>query len=169
MGHTEILFLNAPVSRTVSADRGEGYRSALKQAGLQPKPDLMLHKPLKGESAHAFGYESALAKLTASPDITAVIADTDMMALGVYKAAEQLGLRIPEQLSVFAFSDDTVLSPEFTPPLTGVRLHADRLGVEALKLLLEQLSAAQKSAKRVLVPTELVIRGSCAAPGARGR
>ncbi|WP_219837128.1 LacI family DNA-binding transcriptional regulator [Paenibacillus sp. R14(2021)] len=168
LGHTEILFLNAPASRTVSADRGEGYRRAFKQAGLQPKPDLMMHKPLKGETAFAFGYDSALAKLAVSPDITAVIADTDMMALGVYKAAEQLGRRIPEQLSVFAFSDDTVLSPEFSPPLTGVRLHADRLGVEALKLLLEQLNAPQKSAKRVLVPTELVIRGSCAAPGPCG-
>ncbi|MBM7567801.1 LacI family DNA-binding transcriptional regulator [Paenibacillus sacheonensis] len=168
LGHTEILFLNAPVSRTVSEDRGAGYRNALALAGLRPKPELMMHKPLRGETAHAFGYEAALAKLIASPDITAVIADTDMMALGVYKAAERLGLRIPEQLSVFAFSDDSVLSPEFSPPLTGTRLHADRLGAEALQLLLEQLNAAQKSAKRVLVPTELVIRGSCAAPAARG-
>ncbi|WP_336773231.1 LacI family DNA-binding transcriptional regulator [Paenibacillus sp. MMO-58] len=167
LGHTEILFLNAPKSRTVSEDRSAGYKAAFKQAGIQPKPELILHKPLRGETAHAFGYEAALAKLTALPDITAVIADTDMMALGVYKAAEQLGLRIPEQLSVFAFSDDTVLSPELSPPLTGVRLHADRLGVEALRLLLEQLNATQKSAKRVLVPTELAIRGSCAAPGAR--
>ncbi|WP_435171829.1 LacI family DNA-binding transcriptional regulator [Paenibacillus glycanilyticus] len=169
LGHTEILFLNAPISRTVSEDRSVGYKAAFKHAGMQPKPELILHKPLKGETAHAFGYESALAKLTASPGITAVIADTDMMALGVYKAAEQLGLRIPEQLSVFAFSDDTVLSPELSPPLTGVRLHADRLGIEALRLLLEQLNATQKSAKRVLVPTELAIRGSCAAPGARSK
>ncbi|MBO7748592.1 LacI family DNA-binding transcriptional regulator [Paenibacillus sp. MWE-103] len=166
LGHRDILFLNAPSGSTVSADRGAGYAAAFWQAGLEPKPGRMLHKPLQGLSSHAFGYESAFAALSASPDVTAVIADTDTMALGVYKAAERLGLRIPEQLSVFAFSDDSVLSPEFSPPLTGVRLHADRLGAEATRLLLEQIGAAEKSAKRVLVPTELVIRGSVAPPAA---
>ncbi|SFD80175.1 DNA-binding transcriptional regulator, LacI/PurR family [Paenibacillus catalpae] len=164
LGHRDILFLNAPAGSTVSADRGAGYAAAFWQAGLEPKSGRMLYKPLQDSPSHAFGYESALAALAASPDVTAVIADTDTMALGVYKAAEQLGLRIPEQLSVFAFSDDSVLSPEFSPPLTGVRLHADRLGAEATRLLLEQLGTAEKSVKRVLVPSELVIRGSCAPP-----
>ena len=164
LGHKNILFLNAPVGRTVSDDRGAGYIAAHKQAGIVHKPELLLHKPKSNMSSHSFGYESALKQLKDLPDITAVIVDTDTMALGVYKAAELLGLRIPDQLSVFAFSDNSVLSPEFSPPLTGVKLHADRLGSEALHLLLEQMSAAEKSAKRVLVPTELIIRGSCAAP-----
>ncbi|QHW31992.1 LacI family transcriptional regulator [Paenibacillus rhizovicinus] len=164
LGHTEILFLNAMAGTTVSDDRGNGYLAAFKRAGRVSKPELMLNKPPEDTPSHGFGYHAALAKLTALPAITAIIVDTDMMALGVYKAAEQLGLRIPEQLSVIAFSDNSVLSAEFHPPLTGVRLYADRLGTEALQLLLEQMQAEGKSAKRVLVPAELVVRGSCASP-----
>ncbi|REE92826.1 DNA-binding LacI/PurR family transcriptional regulator [Paenibacillus taihuensis] len=134
------------------------------KAGLVPKKELLVCKPQQEAPSHSFGYRSALEMLTASPQITAIIVDTDMMALGVYKAAEQLGLSIPEQLSVIAFSDNSVLSPEFTPPLSGVRLNADRLGTEAIQLLLEQMNASEKSAKRVLIPAELVIRGSCAVP-----
>lgn len=138
--------------------------AAHKKAGLLPKPELLVCKPPQEVPSHSFGYQAAMEMLAASPQITAIIVDTDMMALGVYKAAEQLGLNIPEQLSVIAFSDNSVLSPEFMPPLTGVRLNADRLGAEAIELLLDRMNASEKSAKRVLIPAELVIRGSCTAP-----
>ncbi|GGD95823.1 LacI family DNA-binding transcriptional regulator [Paenibacillus nasutitermitis] len=159
--HRNILFLNAAAGRTVAGDRELGYKSAFRSKGLTPDPRMMLHIPVPGPASYEFGYQTALAMLKEFPSITAVIADTDTMALGVYKAAEKLNLRIPEELSVFAFSDDSVFSPQFSPPLTGVRLHSEQLGLEAARLLVEQLKVPSKTAKRVLVPTELVIRGSC--------
>ncbi|MBW7456324.1 LacI family DNA-binding transcriptional regulator [Paenibacillus sepulcri] len=163
MEHQDILFLNAAPGRTVAEDREFGYRSAFRTKGLTPEPRLLLNIPVPGPTSYEFGYRMTLAKLKEFPSITAVIADTDVMALGVYKAAEKLNLRIPEDLSVLAFSDDSVFSPEFSPPLTGARLHSEQLGIEAARLLIEQLTKPTKTAKRVLVPTELILRGSCAA------
>ncbi|AJY73492.1 LacI family DNA-binding transcriptional regulator [Paenibacillus beijingensis] len=164
LGHRRILFLNAPEGRTVAEDRGLGFLRAFQDAGLATSPEWIVHKPDQISSSYSFGYETTLSMLKANPDITAVIADTDTMALGIYKAAEKLNLRIPEQLSVFAFSDDSVFSPEFNPPLTGVRLNAEQLGEEAAAMLIEQLASKSRTAKRTLVPAELVMRGSCSKP-----
>ena len=167
LGHRDIMFLNAPTGRTVTQDRGSGYMAAYSGKGLAPRDGLHLHIPESGISSYSFGYETALCMLRKSPSITAVIADSDTMALGVYKAAEKLSLRIPEDISVFAFSDDSVFSPEFSPPLTGVRLNSEQLGLEAARILIDQLTASAKqgtkTARRTLVPTELALRGSCAA------
>lgn len=164
LGHRRILFLNAPVNRTVAVDRGQGYLNAFEQAGITPPKDMIVHKPDGGTSSLTFGCNAVLAQLRADLSITAVIADTDSMALGVYQAAEQLGLRIPEQLSVLSFAYDSPLAQEFSPPLTGVRLHADQLGQESMLLLLEQLESGKRLAKRTLIPAEIVVRGSCAPP-----
>ncbi|MBB6731724.1 LacI family DNA-binding transcriptional regulator [Cohnella zeiphila] len=164
LGHRHFLFLNAPKFRTVADDRSRGFLSAIREAGLPPSSYHLKYKPDPDNPSFDFGYEMTLATLTERPDITAVIADTDTMALGVYKAAEALGLAIPDKLSVFAFSDDSVFSPEFTPPLTGVRLHAERLGREAAELLLELIDGGARTLKRTIVPTDMVIRSSCAEP-----
>ncbi|QGG57018.1 LacI family DNA-binding transcriptional regulator [Paenibacillus sp. B01] len=164
LGHRDILFLNAPELRTVAEDRAHGYREAYRKAGLEPPPQRLLHKPERGLSSHQFGFDAASAMLERHPAITAVIADNEMMALGVYKAAESLGLSIPGELSVFAFSDDAVLFPELSPPLAGVRQHAEQLGMEAAAMLIEQLRSGNSAARRTLVPAELVPRASCSAP-----
>lgn len=164
LGHQRILFLNAPANRTVAVDRGQGYLNAFEQAGLTPPREMIVHKPDGITSSVTFGCETVLTELRANPGITAVLADTDSMALGAYQAAEQLGLSIPEQLSVLSFAYDGPLAQEFSPPLTGVRLHADQLGQESMLLLLEQLETGKRLAKRTLIPADIVVRGSCASP-----
>jgi DNA-binding LacI/PurR family transcriptional regulator len=165
LGHKRILFLNASQGKTVSSDRGCGYRRSLEGAGLPFDPQLLIYKDPEMTSS-AFGYSASKEILTKHPDITAIITDTDKMALGVYRAAAELGIAIPGQLSIAAFSDDSVFAPEFKPPLTGVKLFSEDLGREAAKLLIEQCSSEQRTVKRILIPTEMVERGSCAeAPG----
>ncbi|MRN53900.1 LacI family DNA-binding transcriptional regulator [Paenibacillus monticola] len=164
LGHRNFLFLNAPKDRTVAVDRARGFLAAVQEAGLPQSSYRIVYKPDPDNSSLDFGYETTLKALQANQAITAIIADTDTMALGVYKAAESLRINIPSQLSVFAFSDDSVFSPEFTPPLTGVRLHAERLGREAAVMLIEQMTGNVNTVKRTIVPTDMVIRSSCAAP-----
>ncbi|MBB6671338.1 LacI family DNA-binding transcriptional regulator [Cohnella nanjingensis] len=164
LGHRSFLFLNAPAHRTVADDRARGFLAAASAAGIPEASRRIVYKPDADSSSLDFGYETTLRALREEPDISAVIADTDTMALGAYKAAESLGIRIPDALSVLAFSDDSVFSPEFAPPLTGVRLHAERLGREAALLLLERMREDDKTVKRTIVPTDMVIRSSCAAP-----
>ncbi|KHL94867.1 LacI family transcriptional regulator [Paenibacillus sp. IHB B 3415] len=164
LGHRNFLFLNAPADRTVAVDRASGFLAAIQKAGLPESSYKIIFKPDPDNSSLDFGYKTTLEELQANQAITAVISDTDTMALGVYKAAEALSISIPGQLSVFAFSDDSIFSPEFAPPLTGVRLHAERLGREAATMLIEQMSGSLKTVKRTIVPTDMVIRSSCAAP-----
>ncbi|MCC3376512.1 LacI family DNA-binding transcriptional regulator [Cohnella sp. REN36] len=164
LGHRSFLFLNAPAHRTVADDRARGFLAATGEAGVPEASRRIVYKPDTDGSSRDFGYETTLRAIRESPDITAVIADTDTMALGAYKAAETLGIRIPDALSVLAFSEDSVFAPEFAPPLTGVRLHAERLGREAALLLLERMRHDDKTVKRTLVPTDMVIRSSCAMP-----
>lgn len=160
LGHQHILFLNGHENRTVSVDRSIGFMNAFTERGLQAPAGSMVYKP-EAQGSQAYGYEAALTRLRQQPEITAVITDTESMALGVYKAAEQLGLQIPQQLSVLCFGYEGTLAQEFNPPLTGVSLHADKLGNEAILLLLEQLASEKKLAKRTIIPAELVVRGSC--------
>lgn len=162
LGHRDILFLNAPAHRTVTEDREYGFHQAFREAGFEPPTDRVVYKPDSNASSVSFGYETALAMLRSDPKLTAVVADSDKMALGVYQAAQALNLRIPDDLSVFAFSEDSVFSQEFTPPLTGIRLYPERLGEEAAKLLIEQLQMKSKVSKRTLIASEPIYRGSCA-------
>ncbi|MFK7693659.1 LacI family DNA-binding transcriptional regulator [Paenibacillus sp. HJGM_3] len=159
-GHKRIMLLNASKGKTVSTDRGLGYRQALESAGQTFDPALLVYKDPNTPSAE-YGYDVTKKMLKKHPDITAIIADTDKMALGVYRAAAELGLSIPGDLSVIAFSDESVFSADFVPQLTGVKLSAEQLGHEAAKLLINQCATGHRSVQRVLIQTELVERGSC--------
>lgn len=160
MGHKRILFLNASFGKTVSVDRALGYKQALEQGEVPFDPSLLVHKD-KSTTSSAFGYAHTIQMLKQHPDITAIIADTDKMALGVYKAVSETGKSIPGDLSVLAFSDESVFASEFIPPLTGVNLFGEELGREAAKLLIERCGSDQLSVRRALIPTELIERGSC--------
>ncbi len=90
---------------------------------------------------------------------TAIITDTDTVAVGVIKALRELELRIPEDISVVALSDD--LAYDIDPPLTTISLFPERLGREAVKLLLEQIKQINHlSNTRVIVPAHINERAS---------
>lgn len=161
LGHTHIAFLNTQKERTVAQDRELGFIRAFQKAEVTIEPKFIVYKDGKLTST-AYGFQMTKRLLTSYPQITAIITDTDKVALGVYQAAEELKLQIPEDLSVFAFSDDSIYAPEFKPPLTGVRLNGEVLGSEAAKLLIEQLREPNPIVKRILIPASLVFRESCA-------
>jgi DNA-binding LacI/PurR family transcriptional regulator len=162
LDHKNILFLNAPKFRTVSRDREQGYKAGFKRYDIPFRPEFLM--AVNGSIVSVdFGYQTAKQMLTSYPEITAMITDTDKMALGVYRAAAELGYKIPEDLSVVGFSDDSVYSPELAPSLTSVRLNGEILGREAAKLLIEQLQTSEMFSKRVVVPTKFIKRESCTA------
>ncbi|WP_257962550.1 LacI family DNA-binding transcriptional regulator [Bacillus sp. UMB0893] len=159
LGHKEILFLNAPKHRTVSEDREAGYKRAFIANNIPHSAELIVHKKASMTSVE-FGHTETVKMLKQNPNITAIIADNDKMALGVYRAAEDLQLSIPNDLSVIAFSDDSIFAPEFDPPLSSVKLNSELLGREAAKLLIEQIQAKDWLIKRIVIPAELIHRGS---------
>jgi DNA-binding LacI/PurR family transcriptional regulator len=98
--------------------------------------------------------------LQRDPPPTAILAMSDDIAAGVVRVADELGVAIPEQLSVVGF-DDTAVASGLVPPLTTVRQDHATKGRLAARMLLGQVEA-----KRVRLPVKLVIRGSTAPPPA---
>jgi DNA-binding LacI/PurR family transcriptional regulator len=106
--------------------------------------------------------DAALELLRGRDRPTAIFADDDLMACGVYLAARELGLAIPGDLSVIGF-DDIDLARVLAPPLTTVAADAERLGAAAFESLYTVLTGGEPARERVL-PVELVVRGSTAPP-----
>lgn len=158
LGHTRIghLAADAPAEQTFLL-RAEGRRDALRAAGL-PTDAHVAATAISFAAARA----AMLTLLDADPAPTGVVCDDDIIAGGVYLAARERGLRIPEDLSVVGF-DDLDHAVVLDPPLTTMRADADRLGETAFELLAEQLGNRVAS-RRVVQPVTLVVRGSTASP-----
>jgi DNA-binding LacI/PurR family transcriptional regulator len=162
LGHRKMLFLNAPKHRTVAQDREAGFRKAYELAGIPIEPKLLLNKDDHPNSSFLYSHQMAKRMILSDPGITAIVVDTDKMALGVYLAATELNLNIPEDLSVIAFSVEKGNSAEFQPPLSCMKLNGELLGREAAKLLLHQCVDPSPMVRRIMIPSELIHRESCA-------
>lgn len=166
LGHRRILFLNAPSNRTVAQDREHGYRIAFEERQIPIDPKLTVNKLVSPFSSIDYGYEQLKKVYAGKASITAVITDTDKVAMGVYQAAAELKLNIPRDLSVFAFSEEPSYASVFQPALSSVKLNGELLGGEATKLLIEQCQTRTSIVKRIVVPSDIQMRESCAmAPG----
>jgi LacI family transcriptional regulator len=158
-GHTRIAAIGGPEGYLCSRARIDGYRSALERAGLRYDPALVRHGDFQHEGGFRCGGE--LLDLTDRP--TAIFAGSDQQALGVYEAARQRGLRIPEDLSVVGF-DDLPVCQWLSPPLTTVRQPLAEMGRTAADMLGTVIEGIQLPSRRVELATELLVRGSTAPP-----
>nr|MBA2511480.1 substrate-binding domain-containing protein [Rubrobacteraceae bacterium] len=135
----------------------EGYKEALKAANLKPAPSLGAHSIELGE-------EAAKSVLDAPDRPTALFAANILTALGALRAIEHLGLRIPEDVALIGF-DDFELAPVLRPRFTLVRQPAAELGRRAAEMLFDRLEGrGRPEPRRLVLPTELVVRESCGCP-----
>lgn len=135
-GHTRIGFA-APLE-DVPATRGRrrGYERALTEAGLAVDPTLIA----TGASEAWGGYDAARTLLDRAERPTAIFSYNDRMAMGVYRAAGELGLRIPEDLSVVGFDDQDPIAASLYPGLTTIALPHYEMGAWAVDTLAARLS-----------------------------
>ncbi|MEV6345129.1 LacI family DNA-binding transcriptional regulator [Actinoplanes sp. NPDC051851] len=142
-----------------STQRRLGWADVLAPAGIHPPT---IREPFERVDA----IRADARELLATPDRpTAVLCFSDVTAVGVYQAAEDLGLRIPDDLSVTGFDDGPVAS-QLRPCLTTVRQDVEAKGRAAATALRSALQGGQTTATRTLLPTTLVIRESTGpAPG----
>lgn len=163
-GHTSILFLNSSLDMTVSFDREKGVAKAFAEKNVYfDKKFIKNYSRTIFASPTEYGYSSLLSTYNAM-QFTAIITDTDRVALGVLRAAREIGIEIPDQLSVVALSNDAVLAQETTPKLTAVELFAETLGVEAAKILLKKINDMSIIDQKI-VEANLIIRKSCKVRG----
>jgi DNA-binding LacI/PurR family transcriptional regulator len=142
----------------VIRERLAGYRVEVEAAGLDWSAVPVEERSPYGQEA---GRRAAAALLDRAQRPTALLAMSDELAFGAIRAAEERGLAVPGQLSVVGF-DDTPAAAQARPPLTTIRQPHRRKGALAAELLLEP--PARPGAH--VLPTELVVRGSTAAPAA---
>ena len=104
------------------------------------------------------GYAATQRLLPTGPD--AVFVASDMMALGTLRALRGAGRRVPEDVAVVGFGD-MPFAEHSEPPLTTMRQPVQRTGIVAAETLLDQIGNPEAQPRRILMPTELIIRASC--------
>ncbi|MEC1524530.1 LacI family DNA-binding transcriptional regulator [Neobacillus niacini] len=109
------------------------------------------------------GYTNLREMLQADPKPTAVFVANDTIAVGCYKAAYELGVKIPEELSIVGFND-VATAKYMVPPLTTVKLYTEIMGETAVDLLIERLSSKREVSKKITINTKLIIRESASVP-----
>jgi LacI family transcriptional regulator len=155
-GHRDIALIGGPQGLLTVHERLAGFRRAMRQRGLKPRPEWVM----LGDYSREHGFEAMQRLLDLSRKPTAILACSDYIAVGVLKAAHQRGLAIPHDLSLVGF-DDMPFAELVDPPLTTVRQPIAEMGRLAFERLLALLDRAEAPALTRL-PVELVVRRSVA-------
>jgi LacI family xylobiose transport system transcriptional regulator len=162
LGHRRIGVIGGPSDLLCSRARLDGYRAAMDMAGVPIDP-VLVHT---GNFHVEGGHDSALALLRLPDPPTAVFAGSDLQALGVYEAARELGLRIPDDLSVVGY-DDLPVARWVGPPLTTVHQPLAEMAEMAARMVITLGRRGEPVTRRLDLATSLVVRQSTAAPRSR--
>ncbi|WP_459644057.1 LacI family DNA-binding transcriptional regulator [Kineococcus sp. NUM-3379] len=161
LGHRRIAVVSGPSDVLCSRARIDGYRSALDEAGIAVDPALVRYGNFHAGGGYAHGRDL----LTLPDRPTAVFAGSDYQALGVLRSARELGLRVPQDLSVVGY-DDLPLTGWIDPPLTTVRQPLREMAATATRMVLSLARGEVPTNLRIDLATELVVRESTAPPPA---
>jgi len=154
LGHRKIAHLAANVDTETFHLRHHAYLDVLQRAGCPITNAYQVHAPFTIPEA----YQAARRLLDATEPPSAIICDSDVLAVGVYKAAKDLQRAIPQDVSVASF-DDSLIARILEPALTTVAIPANAVGERAFHLLLEVLTE-RHIPTQITVPLELVVRAS---------
>lgn len=156
LGHRKIGFINAAPEVRTSRDRQEVYEQRLKNMDVQIRPEWIGD----GQFTEQGGALAAQKILEAAPDVTALFAGNDKMALGAMHYCSHRGIRIPQDISIIGF-DDMQQAAFVNPSLTSVHLPLYEAGVLACERLIERVRGKVERVAETL-PTHLVVRESTA-------
>ena len=161
-GHRKIAFLKGPELVASARERLAGFMACAEQRGLEVA-DSWLVDPGTTEAER----EKAIYQLLKDPANrpTAVFCFNDLLAVSVYKAAHELQIRIPQELSVVGF-DDIAIASLLGPPLTTVRIDSYRVGVEAARRVMAEIQGDSPNTRQITHTPTLVRRKSVAAVAA---
>lgn len=167
LGHRDIALVSAPGTRTNRWKRTPeivltaGYLDAMERHGLSAHARV-LHAAYSDEG----GFKAGMTLLTAEHRPTAVMTGADVAALGIYRAAHELGLRIPEDLSLVGYNN-TALAALAPVQLTSVDQAGHTMGSTAARMLIERVEGRRDRAMQTTMTPRLVRRGTTAAPVSR--
>jgi LacI family transcriptional regulator len=161
-GHKRIAHITGEAWMDVTKDRLRGYRDALATADLAFDPDLVR----EGNFQLSSGYEATLSLMRMPRPPTAIFCANDAMALGCYEALKELGLRIPDDVSVVGFDDDEIAS-HLMPKLTTLTFPRHQMGAWAAERALAPGHDRSETHRVVKIECQLVERQSVSPPAVR--
>jgi DNA-binding LacI/PurR family transcriptional regulator len=160
-GHRNNLLFVGPKEKLMPAPFVKGYRKTLEKHAIPFRGGLILEAE---ELTIECGYETFKRLLTGGVpgkllDFTGIITQNDLLAIGVYRVAQELGFRIPDNYSIVGY-DNIEVSSALSPPLTTVHQSRKRLGRESVRILLQNIENDSRDARVVSIEPHLVLRGS---------
>jgi len=160
LGHRKIAMVTGPMQEDCSQDRCKGYKKALRENNFDFNPKNVY----AGDWSATSGYKTLkhMAEINQLP--SAIFAQNDRMAIGILRAARELKLVVPDDLTVIGI-DDMPLSSYFDPPLTTMQQDMVTIGREAARLLISAVENPEKVQQHLLVPAKLIVRDSTACFG----
>lgn len=161
LGYKKVATITGPKNMIAGSDRLEGYLDALRERRIVVDPDLIVEGSFQEEG----GYVGMQQLLPHEPD--AVFIASDAMALGAMRALRDAGKSVPEDVAIVGF-DDLPIAAHTDPPLTTIRQMIPRLGSTAAETLIDLIARPGAQARRIVLPTELVIRASSGSGPKRG-
>jgi DNA-binding LacI/PurR family transcriptional regulator len=157
LGHASVYHLAGPQQWYTARDRVDGWRSALRTHGRCEPPIV------EGDWSAASGYAVGH-RLAGDPDVTAVFAANDDMAIGLVRALVEAGRRVPEDVSVVGF-DDIPVSAYVNPPLTTMRQPFGAVAKDGMEILVQAIEKPDADPRPpVEQPVDLILRSSTARP-----
>lgn len=159
LGHRRVALLVDETDGTTGAERVRGYADALAGAGLPVDPALLVPVGWDVDGAR----RAAVGLLTRHDRPTALFAANNVLAEGLWRAVGDLGLRVPDDVSLVSFDDARWMSM-VSPGMTAVAQDVVALGAAALDLLLARIATPDGEPRTVVLEAEIVPRGSTAAP-----
>ena len=152
-GHRRIAYIGGPGKVPSTEDRNRAYLDKMRVYGSPVTPGMF--QKSDGMIAPSDMVDRILRDV---PDVTAIFAGSDYLAIGVINALQSRGLRVPEDISVVGF-DDVPMSSQIVPKLTTVRQYGDRKGALAASMLIDWIESGEMP-ESITIKTELVIRDS---------
>lgn len=160
LGHQRIAFIRGSEPNYDAAERLRGYRTAM----LDGEGEWSEQLEFLGNFTESAGQRAVSAILQMTPRPTAIFAANDAMAIGALSALRDAGVEVPGEIAVVGF-DDIPIARFMHPPLSSVRVEISELGGRAVERLLHAIDMENTHARRQeILPTTLVVRGSCGGP-----
>jgi len=160
LGHRRIALITADRRISPGRARIDGFTAAHEAAGISVDPDLVRSRNLSA----SYAFQETFSLLSSPSPPTAIISGGNQILLGVMRAVRQLGVSVPGALSIIS-CDSTDLAELGSPPITVIWRDLAQIGRAAADLLVQRLASEEEwRPRRIMLPTELLVRDSCAPP-----
>lgn len=156
LGHTKIGYVGTEENRIFSTDRKSGYLLALAEQGIPYIPEYCIEIPFIPKE----GADELTRYLSSETRPTALLVSDDILAMALTKTAYELGLKIPNDLSIVSFNN-SLFAKLTTPQLTSVDINSRQLGIEAASQIINHIENPALLATKIIVPHYMVERQSC--------